>query len=231
MSSGGPEAFDTHWRLNIPEGAFDDGPLREFRISESWMSHVLGVVERLRFPSAWSGSDSEIDAAVTEAERLLVALSAAFLGLFMEHYLFAHRLAQNTQGGGITANTETSRPINTTIYSGGDNVSLAANTLTLEAGTWLLLAEAQANSCGRGKLYGKLDGNYDARLNGLVRSPGTTTDTADLLVSIFTIDAQADLTLFQYHNTTRANDGLGSPMNKSGEQETYAYVLLVKLDV
>lgn len=67
--------FDVRHRpFPVPASDIFDSPTVCVQVNGAWASHVDGVLERLLYRDAWSGTDSEIERAIGEVRRLLAAL-------------------------------------------------------------------------------------------------------------------------------------------------------------
>lgn len=58
----------------VPETGVFDAPTVRVCVNSAWASHVDGMLERLLYRDAWTGSDAEIERAVGEIRKLLATL-------------------------------------------------------------------------------------------------------------------------------------------------------------
>lgn len=58
----------------IPSAGIFDSPTVVLCVNVEWVSHLDGLLERLLWADAWIGTDEEIEDAIQEVHKLLVAL-------------------------------------------------------------------------------------------------------------------------------------------------------------
>jgi hypothetical protein len=61
--------------LPIPSVGIFDSPTVNICINSKWAGYVDGALETLLNPCVWDGTDTEVEAAIQEVQKLLVALS------------------------------------------------------------------------------------------------------------------------------------------------------------
>jgi hypothetical protein len=136
-----------------------------------------------------------------------------------------HQVTSGTNGGASSAATWNVRPLNTSVSSGIAGASLAANRVTLPAGTYRIKAVAVAYYVNRNQLRLRNITSGTTALNGVgmvaanVGAIGTTslaTLQGQLVLSVTT-----DLELQHYTELAKTDNGLGVPTS-SGEVEVYA---------
>lgn len=59
----------------IPSTGIFDEPTRCARINAQWVSHILGVLDRLDQPDAWQGTLDQVDDARNQIRLLMVELA------------------------------------------------------------------------------------------------------------------------------------------------------------
>ncbi|MBI5625082.1 MAG: hypothetical protein HY924_14995, partial [Elusimicrobia bacterium] len=141
--------------------------------------------------------------------------------------LFKDVKAQGTDGGASAAATWNIRTLNTVDFSDIPGASLAANQITLPAGTYRVKASAPCQSAGDHKLalYNVTDG-----APAVIGTSEFTNNGAQYASSRsevwgqFTIAAQKVFELRHYTLNTQAGNGLGRSTNAAGYSEVFAVV-------
>lgn len=59
----------------VPGAGVFDSPAVPLCINTEWCGHLDGLLGRLLLPDAWIGTEAEIEAAIQEVQKLLVALA------------------------------------------------------------------------------------------------------------------------------------------------------------
>lgn len=73
--------FDTRLTpLPIPSAGVFSSPTRTVCVNVEWAGHILGVLDRLAWEDAWTGTDEEIQAAIQGVYSLMVAFSEGCCG-------------------------------------------------------------------------------------------------------------------------------------------------------
>jgi len=146
--------------------------------------------------------------------------------------ILAYGVVSNTQLSGTAGGTQTSgslqqRVLNTVdVSSGFTTFTLAANALTLDAGTYLVLAEAPAYSVGSHQLaIVRSDGT---KFYGSTAVALTGTQTESRFEGVITITAGQTLTLQHQSQNTQATTGQGYP-GSFGNVEVYGRMTLVRI--
>lgn len=62
----------------VPLARYDDEPLYQLLVNDEWVSHLLGVIQTLDEPDAWSGSDADITDAREQVAEIMAALMEAY---------------------------------------------------------------------------------------------------------------------------------------------------------
>jgi hypothetical protein len=141
-----------------------------------------------------------------------------------------------TAGGGSTAATQNVRVLNTKVVDNIAGASLAANQITLPAGTYWVEFDAPAIAGAPGTMEHKtrLRNTSDASTAVVGSSERTQANTNDDSMTrshgsgLFTIGASKVFELQHYTSQTHATDGLGMPVT-SGEIEVYARIKIWKV--
>lgn len=74
--------------LPTPDVGILDAPLVSFSLNVQWVSHLDGILERLLYPDAWTGTDEQVAQTIQQVHHLLVLLATGMevqmsnLGLF-----------------------------------------------------------------------------------------------------------------------------------------------------
>ncbi len=124
--------------------------------------------------------------------------------------------AKNTEGGASSATTWHTRVLNTESFDTGSIASIAANVVTLAAGTYRIAARAPGFRCDAHRLiwYNDTDGATECIGDAADASSSSPyAQTHALLNDRFTIAAQKTFTLRHYTESARTTNGLGQAMN------------------
>lgn len=69
--------FDTrYYPAPTPNVGVFESPTVNLAINARWVSHLDGLLERLLYRDAWSGTESEIDTAIQDVQKLLAVLGS-----------------------------------------------------------------------------------------------------------------------------------------------------------
>lgn len=60
----------------IPESGIFDEPLVCFKVNAQWLSHLIGVIDALDQPDAWSGTENAIENARAEVRKLISSMES-----------------------------------------------------------------------------------------------------------------------------------------------------------
>lgn len=149
--------------------------------------------------------------------------------------IYAHQTANAVDGGTLTAAAWQTRVLNTTLYSKdsvGGTFSLAANTITLAAGTYLVEATSAAHSVGRNQIrFRNTSDNTTAIVGASVYADvGSNTDSYTTITGTVTIASSKNFQLQQYSESTGTTNGFGVK-NLAGMAEVniFATVKITKL--
>lgn len=61
--------------LPAPSTEWDATPYRKLTVNAEWATHMIGVLDRLLELDAWSGTESEVFAALQQVEEIQAQLS------------------------------------------------------------------------------------------------------------------------------------------------------------
>lgn len=148
----------------------------------------------------------------------------------MTYAIICDRKTQNTAGGGYTAGAWATREFNHTIADPDNIVSISNNQFTLQAGSYLIEAQAPAFGINYNLLrlqsitdsstvaYG--ESNYARYTSGDVNSSTAFLITRVVITSATTYELQHKAT------STRATNGLGVESNQG--PETYSRIKITK---
>lgn len=142
--------------------------------------------------------------------------------------LWEHQAASGSNAGGATSGSWQTRPLTTEVYDTANIGSLAANVLTLIAGTYRVQAWAKFYQCGQCAL--RLRNTADGTTLAVGVSGGSgaadTTNSHSLMNGRFTLAASKTCELQYFVEATKATNGLGQPVT-SGEVEVFASMYLI----
>lgn len=193
-----------------------DGALTELAYTFSW-EEVAGVTVEAAAEAA--GSMLDLYFAQNCEETIMPTVD-----------VFYHRLNQNTNGGGITANTETPIPFNTAGANNHGNVSLASNVFTLVPGLYRVeMRHKITPSSGYLNIYSTdVPGSFLGDDNDMGWAIGTNLmlATVDRIVNAV---VQTDIRFLIQHGTTVATTFFGAPKNRSGYLEMYGAAFFTRL--
>ncbi len=135
-----------------------------------------------------------------------------------------------TDGGTFTSGAFQTRTLNTEVADTGGNATLAANQITLAAGTWFVEAEAKGFRCSNHqiRLRNTTDATNIKSGTSTESASGTNNATTSALSTVFTIAVAKVLELQHRCSNTRNNDGFGQAAG-FGETEVYARIRFNKL--
>lgn len=145
-------------------------------------------------------------------------------------YLHVRDEKSSGTGGGSSISGTQVRDLNTVKVNGISGASLAANAITLPAGTYELFAYAPMGNCGTGQL--SIYNNTDASTLIVGQSAKcNATDTGSVFCSAigkFTLAAPKDITVRHYTSAVYSSAGLGFAAS-SGLGEVYTEVQIKKV--
>lgn len=148
--------------------------------------------------------------------------------------LLQDQKTQGTNGGGSTANTWSTRDLNTEVFDADNIVTISSNKFTPISGKYELHATAPIRSSSTATIARLRIQNITA---GTTVSIGTNhlivaTNLGDVLSidTFFTANGTDEYALQYYTTQAVAATGLGNAINVTGEVEVYASILLAKVD-
>lgn len=131
-------------------------------------------------------------------------------------------------GGGSNSTGPNFRSINTTVYNGISGASRSGNTVTLPAGTYLVLASGVANGGGEHKIY-LYDVTADANIAHGTSAYAVAAVNESRMTSAFTISVTSELRLGHFITSgSGSSEAFGRPV-WSGLPEVYAELTFVKV--
>jgi len=139
------------------------------------------------------------------------------------YVLVQHEVASGTDGGTFTSGAWQTRPLNTEVADVSGICTLAANQVTLSAGTYVFRGEAPASSCSFHKLrlHNATDNTTIQYGRSMFCTLGGVGYNTAIVVGRFTIAASKALELQHRCNTTVATTGMGAAGSLGGN-EVYA---------
>jgi len=205
--------------------------------TEKFDSSDLGVVVQpydadtpdAIIPQAIAEAGVDTDPYTWTAERFLQALTA--LGqAAIEYIKISHTVPSGTNGGSTSASTWETVPLTTEDIDTGNNAALAANQITLDAGTYDSDISTPAWHTNKSKL--RLQNITDAStelIGSSVTAPATDDTTSPLVIKgRFTIAASKVFEVQQWGSAAVTNTGFGNPTT-SGIDEVYAQAIFKKV--
>jgi hypothetical protein len=138
--------------------------------------------------------------------------------------------ANNTDGGGSSANTWNTRALNTEVYDPSALVTISSNKFTPIAGTYRLKAAAPGYKCGpnRLRLYNVTGAAVVDQGVNAHSSTADVTQTLAVLETIFVPNGTDEYRIDHYTVSAQATNGLGNAVN-TGDVERYCTVTLEKI--
>ncbi len=146
-----------------------------------------------------------------------------------EILVYEDQKASGVDGGTFTQGAWRTRVLNTEVRDTGGNGALAANQVTLDAGTYLLCAWAAAFDVDEHQVmwYNITDATEELLgLNCMANDPSTV-ETSALVQGHFTIAASKAFELQHRCVTTQADDGFGEA--GAWGTEVYSQIMLTKI--
>lgn len=166
----------------------------------------------------------DVDAATARATLGITSTTLPML-------LFRHQEANNIPGGAFSNGSWVTVPINTEVVDAGGHGSIAANQITLDAGTYRYEFGVVGFAVGnfQGRLFnvtdaGVITDSYGTVITAIGSPDGNAQATG---VGRFTILISKVIRLEAQCTTTNAGDGFGSPGNFGGG-EVYSWIMLEK---
>lgn len=150
-------------------------------------------------------------------------------GLYSDYIHIRDEKADNTDGGTFTLGAWRTRDLNTELDDTGEDAALAANQITLEAGTYrcLISCPAYRVDAHKARLYNITDGATILGGTSERAAAAITATNKSIIVGRFTIAAQKVLEVQHYCIASMTTSGFGWAANV-GVNEVYTEVELWK---
>lgn len=149
----------------------------------------------------------------------------------LETYIIKDVKSSGTNGGTFTSGAWRTRDLNTltTFPSGGTNVTLSSNQLTISPGTYSIYSKAPGNRIDNHQTrFRNISNNTTTLVGSSEMSDDQKVDTSSIINDIFTVSTQSVYELQHRCSRTDNNNGFGTAVG-FGENEIYSIVKLVKL--
>ena len=214
--------------LEILGASPDDAPVCYLRINSDWAVLLIGLAEYLLSPWFWDENTGDVDAAITDAARLIQILGDCMTDNVA---IFAEQRASGVPGGSSVTNGYQYRDINTVIVP-QSWASINGGQLHLDAGKYHVHARAQ--SCGSATTRLTLHNSQSPIVYHRGDSAYAPAEPVYPSVIWAVIDAVLDLPVdnnilvLQYTQTAFATYGLGVAVSDP-EAEQYATVVVTRL--
>lgn len=139
--------------------------------------------------------------------------------------------SSGTVGGTLTAGAWNTRTINTSETNDISGASLAANQITLPAGTYFISAAAVAHDVGKHRLRLYDVTNNAVLLQGFNAQSGTINDLTSIaeVKGIFTFTSSRVIRLEHYITTSSSTRDAGDPSSLAGISEVYSDIVIWKV--
>jgi hypothetical protein len=149
-------------------------------------------------------------------------------GLFDAYGKWSDTKASTTDGGTFTQGAWRTRDLNTEDSDSEGMATIAANQITLEAGTYVCSAQAPGFKVNKHatRLYDTTGAAVLLNGTSCDSTSSTSMQTASLISGKFTIAVQSVLEVQHYCNSTQATTGFGNPSDIGGRDEVYATIEL-----
>lgn len=213
----------------VPTAGVFDSPGVLLCLNTQWASFLDGALQPLLSPCQWAGSETEVEAAIQQVQRLLVALGnvgdcTSPIGVAAMYALIRDEKSQNVSGGTFTAGDWRQRNLTNVVSDTGGFVTLASNQITLPAGTYRCRIRCPAYQVSRhqARLYNVTDGSTLALGSSVRTAPTGGTQNESVIVGFFTLTSSKVLEIQHRCETTLANTGFGIAANFGIEVYTTA---------
>ena len=193
---------------------------------------VLSVNEQASSPST-TADYGKVFTKDTDSQLWFIDDGGTESQLSYEYASYEDRKSAGTDGGTFNNGVWQTRDLNTDGGSKGSSISLSSNQITLEAGTYRIVASAPAFEV-RGhktRFYNTTDGAtalVGTTEYAYISSSPALGQTRSLIDGIITINDQKTFELQHQCQTNNSGDGLGKSSN-FGEVEVYAKVYVQKI--
>tara|TARA_B100001093_G_scaffold423725_1_gene416715 strand:- start:73 stop:711 length:639 start_codon:yes stop_codon:yes gene_type:complete len=151
-------------------------------------------------------------------------------GKFASYAIICDQKAYNADGGTFTANTVTTRDLNTEISDADGIVSIAGNEFTLQAGSYFIRASAPAFFTQRhvAWLNNETDGTVVQYGTAELAEPVNGNVSRSFISARVTISGAKDFRIKHIGELTKSTNGLGVKNNFSGTNSIYTIVEIFK---
>ena len=156
--------------------------------------------------------------------------TTATAGKFASYAIICDQKAYNADGGTFTANTVTTRDLNTEISDADGIVSIAGNEFTLQAGSYFIRASAPAFFTQRhvAWLVNETDGTVVQYGTAELAEPVNGNVSRSFISARVTISGAKDFRIKHIGELTKSTNGLGVKNNFSGTNSIYTIVEIFK---
>ena len=175
----------------------------------------------LHAQSVWTTGTST-DEAVISPSKLKTTTKTHLLHVREEQ-------TSGTDGGTFTSGAWRTRTLNTTKTNEITGASLAANKITLPAGTYYIQARAPAMNTNKHKARLYNDTDSSVILAGTGGRSGSSVTNVDFVEGRFTLAAEKDVVLQHIAETTAATIGFGQGTVFAGLTEVFSEVFIWKI--
>ncbi len=205
----------------------DSDPVVPLAINTQWVEILVGLVEHANWPGFWDGTPTEIDQALSH----VIQLAGMMAGQGYQAVQYATVYYQTSGHGGTSVTGWQNRAL-TSKDDPDDLVTLSSDRFILEAGTYIVRAQAQAVLSGgtQLRLYYEVGPTYPVigEPGYIVNSGGAGTIGHVHLVGRIVSDGVYGHYLQQYFQYARATYGCGWDID-SGEDNIFAQVELIRI--
>lgn len=198
----------------VPSAGVFDAPGIRLCLNTQWASHLDGLLGQLLNRCLWAGSETDVDAALQEVNKLLVKL--AEVGdcesepIVTPYALLRDEKNQGTAGGTFTAGAWRTRTLGFVVVNTA-GVSLSDNQITLQPGTYFVRINAPVYACNeyQTRLYNVTDSLTAILGTNGFSSSSTGGGHPSFCAGRITLTAAKVMEVQQRGTTTRNTDGFG----------------------
>lgn len=211
----------------LPDGAVTGPKLSNQSVDATKMKAEVTDVAKIPIVQAdGSVSYMPITGAITLTAAGLVAIAANLLSIKVATVKEVQ--SQGVEGGTFTSGLDVVRVLNT-VNDPNSMLALATNQITLQAGTYFILASVPGYGCGTHVAWWRnVTDGVDTIVGSSANASNTNPDTNESKVmDVFVITAEKVFELRHRCGTTMATSGLGKATNI--KQEVYSELMLIKL--
>lgn len=145
--------------------------------------------------------------------------------------MFSEQQVSGTDGGTFTSGAWRTRTLNTKDIDSASQGNVVANQITMNAGTYYVLARAPGYKVDQHRLrLQNVDDAVTILLGPATMAPAAASLQSDAtLMGVFTIAASKKLELQHYSTATEATDGLGKAFSLAATNEIYAQITFIRV--